>query len=107
VSIQLFDVNVNPSSFCVNPPVNIWFRDGRARSSMLASLNSFIGELVAPYTTSKGAVNQLTKPLSNEWARYNIQVNALAPGFIATDMLVSPPPQPMSYGDVDEVILLE
>jgi 2-deoxy-D-gluconate 3-dehydrogenase len=53
----------------------------------IASLNSFIGgENVAPYTASKGGVSQLTKALSNEWARHNVQVNALAPGFIATDM---------------------
>lgn len=53
----------------------------------IASLNSFIGgEGVAPYTASKGAVSQLTKALSNEWAKHNIQVNAIAPGFVATDM---------------------
>jgi 2-deoxy-D-gluconate 3-dehydrogenase len=57
----------------------------------VASLNSFIGgEQVAPYSASKGAVSQLTKALSNEWAKHNIQVNALAPGFIATDMSVNP-----------------
>jgi len=50
-------------------------------------LNSFIGgEQVAPYSASKGAVSQLTKALSNEWAKHNIQVNAIAPGFIATDI---------------------
>lgn len=53
----------------------------------VASLNSFIGgEQVASYTAAKGGVSQLTKALSNEWSKYNIQVNALAPGFIATDM---------------------
>lgn len=53
----------------------------------VASLNSFIGgEAVASYASSKGAVSQLTKALSNEWAKYNIQVNAIAPGSIATDM---------------------
>lgn len=53
----------------------------------VASLNSFIGgEAVASYAASKGGVSQLTKALSNEWAKYNIQVNAIAPGSIATDM---------------------
>lgn len=53
----------------------------------VASLNSFIGgETVASYAASKGAVSQLTKALSNEWAKHNIQVNAIAPGSIATDM---------------------
>jgi 2-deoxy-D-gluconate 3-dehydrogenase len=53
----------------------------------VASLNSFIGGIrVATYAASKGGVTQLTKALSNEWAKYNIQVNAIAPGSIATDM---------------------
>ncbi|CAM4204100.1 SDR family NAD(P)-dependent oxidoreductase [Lacicoccus alkaliphilus] len=40
----------------------------------------------APYSASKGAVLQLTKSLSNEWAEYGIQVNAIAPGVIKTEM---------------------
>ncbi|KAH6867349.1 hypothetical protein B0T10DRAFT_524482 [Thelonectria olida] len=53
----------------------------------VASINSFIGaQNLAPYSASKGAVAQLTKALSNEWAKYNIQVNAIAPGSIKTDM---------------------
>jgi gluconate 5-dehydrogenase len=38
------------------------------------------------YTLSKGAVGQLTKALAAEWARHNIQVNCIAPGFILTDL---------------------
>ncbi|KAI8652744.1 hypothetical protein NCS57_01339400 [Fusarium keratoplasticum] len=53
----------------------------------IASINSFIGgENYAPYSSSKGGVSQLTKALSNEWAKHNVQVNALAPGYVATDM---------------------
>lgn len=53
----------------------------------VASINSFLGgENVASYAASKGAVSQLTKALSNEWAKHNIQVNAIAPGSVATDM---------------------
>ncbi|KAI8712756.1 hypothetical protein NCS52_01374600 [Fusarium sp. LHS14.1] len=53
----------------------------------IASINSFIGgENYAPYSSSKGGVSQLTKALSNEWARHNVQVNAIAPGYVATDM---------------------
>ena len=61
----------------------------------MASLNSFIGgETVASYAASKGGVSQLTKALSNEWAKYNIQINAIAPGSIATDMSVQSTPCP-------------
>jgi gluconate 5-dehydrogenase len=40
----------------------------------------------APYTASKGAVGQLTKALAVEWARNGILVNAIAPGYIDTDL---------------------
>jgi len=51
------------------------------------SLLSFQGGLTVPaYAASKGAVTQLTKALSNEWAAKGITVNAIAPGYIATDM---------------------
>lgn len=53
----------------------------------IASMNSFVGgENHAPYSASKGGVAQLTKALSNEWARHNVQVNAIAPGYVETDM---------------------
>lgn len=54
-----------------------------------ASLLTFQGGLTVPaYASAKGALAQLTKALSNEWAKHNVQVNAIAPGYIATDMCV-------------------
>lgn len=51
------------------------------------SLLTFQGGLTVPaYAASKGAVGQLVKSFSNEWARHNVQVNGIAPGYIATDM---------------------
>lgn len=53
----------------------------------IASLLTFQGGITVPaYAASKGAVGQLTKALSNEWASKGISVNAIAPGYIATDM---------------------
>ena len=53
----------------------------------VASLVSFQGGLTVPaYAAAKGGVAQLTKALSNEWASKGINVNAIAPGYIATDM---------------------
>ncbi|WP_353949449.1 SDR family oxidoreductase [Sporolactobacillus sp. Y61] len=52
-----------------------------------ASILSVIGGYhAAAYSTSKGAIKQLTKSLSNEWAEYGIQVNAIAPGYMLTTM---------------------
>ncbi|MFT8322743.1 MAG: SDR family oxidoreductase [Bacillus sp. (in: firmicutes)] len=53
----------------------------------MASLLSFQGGLTVPaYAAAKGGVAQLTKALANEWAKENINVNAIVPGYIATDM---------------------
>ena len=52
----------------------------------VASLLSFQGGItVAAYAASKGGVAQLTKALANEWAAKNINVNAIAPGYMRTD----------------------
>ena len=51
-----------------------------------ASLLSFQGGITVPgYAASKGGVAQLTKALANEWAPHGVNVNAIAPGYIATD----------------------
>ncbi|KAI1419284.1 hypothetical protein F5Y12DRAFT_275934 [Xylaria sp. FL1777] len=53
----------------------------------VASLVSFQGGLNVPaYAAAKGGIAQLTKSLSNQWAADGINVNAIAPGYIATDM---------------------
>jgi 2-deoxy-D-gluconate 3-dehydrogenase len=52
----------------------------------IASLLSFQGGILVPaYAASKGAVAQVTKALANEWAQHGINVNAIAPGYMATD----------------------
>jgi 2-deoxy-D-gluconate 3-dehydrogenase len=66
-------------------------RDMVARGSgkivFTASLLSFQGGITVPaYAAAKGGVAQLTKALANEWAGRNVQVNAIAPGYIATDV---------------------
>jgi 2-dehydro-3-deoxy-D-gluconate 5-dehydrogenase len=52
----------------------------------IASLLSFQGGIFVPaYAAAKGGVAQLTKALANEWASKGINVNAIAPGYMATD----------------------
>lgn len=59
---------------------------GSGKIVNIASMLSFQGGVFVPaYAASKGAVAQLTKALANEWAAQGIHVNAIAPGYMATD----------------------
>jgi 2-deoxy-D-gluconate 3-dehydrogenase len=59
---------------------------GRGKMIFTASLLTFQGGIRVPaYAASKGGIGSLVKALSNEWAGRGIQVNGLAPGYIATD----------------------
>ncbi len=59
---------------------------GSGKIINIASLLTFFGGITVPgYAASKGAVGQLTKALSNEWASKGVQVNAIAPGYMRTD----------------------
>jgi 2-deoxy-D-gluconate 3-dehydrogenase len=59
---------------------------GSGKIIFTASLLSFQGGITVPgYAASKGAIASLVKALSNEWAIKGINVNAIAPGYIATD----------------------
>jgi 2-dehydro-3-deoxy-D-gluconate 5-dehydrogenase len=59
---------------------------GSGKIIFLASVLSFQGGINVPsYSASKGAVAQLVKALANEWAGKGVNVNAIAPGYVATD----------------------
>jgi 2-deoxy-D-gluconate 3-dehydrogenase len=63
---------------------------GEGKIVNLASLLSFQGGATVPaYAASKGAVAQLTKALCNEWSGRGVNVNAVAPGYMATDMNIA------------------
>jgi 2-deoxy-D-gluconate 3-dehydrogenase len=59
---------------------------GYGKIVFIASLLSFQGGITVPgYAASKGGIKQLTMAFSNEWASKGVTVNAIAPGYIATD----------------------
>ena len=59
---------------------------GDGKIIFIASLLTFQGGILIPgYASSKGGIGQLTMALSNEWAGKGVNVNAIAPGYIATD----------------------
>jgi 2-deoxy-D-gluconate 3-dehydrogenase len=62
-------------------------KQGSGKIINIASMQSFTGGWTIPaYAASKGGVAQVTKSLANEWARHNVNVNAIAPGYILTDL---------------------
>lgn len=59
---------------------------GYGKIVFIASLLSFQGGILVPgYAASKGGIKQLTMAFANEWASKGVTVNAIAPGYIATD----------------------
>ncbi|THU79590.1 NAD(P)-binding protein [Dendrothele bispora CBS 962.96] len=59
----------------------------RGKIINFCSLLTFQGGFTVPaYAAAKGALGQLTKALSNEWSRHNVNVNGICPGYIETDM---------------------
>jgi 2-deoxy-D-gluconate 3-dehydrogenase len=74
---------------------------GEGKIVNVASLLSFSGGITVPaYTASKHAVAGVTKALANEWAKHNVQVNAIAPGYFATDNTQRLRDDPQRFGEI-------
>ena len=59
----------------------------RGKIINICSLTSEVARAtVAPYTTAKGGLKMLTKAMAVEWARHNVQVNGIGPGYFATEL---------------------
>jgi 2-deoxy-D-gluconate 3-dehydrogenase len=80
---ELMQVNVSATFALCRDTGKFWIDHGiQGRLINIASLASFQGGVNIPaYAASKGAVAQLTKAFSNEWAKHGIRVNAIAPGY--------------------------
>jgi 2-deoxy-D-gluconate 3-dehydrogenase len=74
---------------------------GRGKIINIASLLSFSGGITVPaYAATKGGVARLTMALSNEWAGRGVNVNAIAPGYMDTDMNVALINDPARHRDI-------
>lgn len=83
----IYDTNVTGSLRCAQAAGRI-FREQHAGCIVnIASISSFVDLVeVAAYAMTKNAVMGLTRALANEWAKHGIRTNAIAPGFIPTDI---------------------
>lgn len=91
---EVIATNLNSPFFLMQAVGKWWIETGRAKSPEnsrlklvnIASLLSFQGGITVPaYAASKHGIAGLTKALANEWAKERINVNAIAPGYIATE----------------------
>jgi len=95
---EVIDINLKAPLFCCQAVGKYMRKDGGGSIINISSGNSkMINVGRVPYGITKGAVNLLTMQLGAEWAMYNIKVNAIAPGWIRTEMVE----RPLSLGILD------
>lgn len=83
---RMMEVNLNSQFVLAREFGRPMVERGRGKIVFTASLLTFQGGITVPgYAAAKGGVGQLVKALANEWAGRNVQVNGIAPGYIATD----------------------
>lgn len=83
---DVIDLNLKSVFFLSQAAAKAMMKQGGGKIINIASMLSFQGGILVPsYAASKGGVASLTKTLANEWAKYNINVNAIAPGYMETN----------------------
>ena len=81
----VMDINLNSVYFLSQAAAKVMVTQGSGKIINIASMLSFQGgKFVPPYTASKHGVAGITKAFANELAAHNIQINAIAPGYIKT-----------------------
>ena len=84
---DVINVNLNSVFILDQEAAKVMLPKGYGKIINIASMVSwFGGQTVPAYSAAKGGVTQMTKEMSNDWIRRGINVNAIAPGYMATDM---------------------
>jgi 2-deoxy-D-gluconate 3-dehydrogenase len=80
-------INLEAPWFYMQLAANTMIPNGGGKIISISSLQSLIGGVTIPaYTAAKGGLSQLTKTLSNDWAAKGININTIAPGYMATKL---------------------
>jgi 2-deoxy-D-gluconate 3-dehydrogenase len=83
---DVLQVNLKALFFLSQAAARVMVQQGGGKIINIASMLSFQGGIrILSYTAAKSGVAGVTRALANEWARHNINVNAIAPGYMATD----------------------
>lgn len=83
---DVMNLNIKSLFFLSQAVAKQFLKQGGGKIINIASMLSFQGGIRVPsYTASKSAVLGVTRLLANEWAQHNINVNAIAPGYMATN----------------------
>ena len=84
---ELLQTNVSSVFFVGQAVARRMIPRGRGKIINVASVQSELARpSIAPYTATKGAVRNLTRGMCTDWARYGLQVNAIAPGYFRTPL---------------------
>lgn len=84
---RVLNVNLNSVFILCQEAAKIMLKKGYGKIINIASMASFFGGQTVPaYAAAKGGIAQMTKEMSNDWMGRGINVNAIAPGYMATDM---------------------
>ena len=84
---QLLQTNISSVFYTGQSVAKHMIKRGRGKIINIASVQSELARpSIAPYTATKGAVRNLTRGMCTDWAKYGLQINAIAPGYFKTPL---------------------
>jgi 2-deoxy-D-gluconate 3-dehydrogenase len=83
---DVLQIDLKAAFFLSQAAARVMFPQGHGKIINVASMLSFQGGVIVPsYTAAKSGIAGITRALANEWAKSGLNVNAIAPGYMATD----------------------
>lgn len=84
---KVLNLDLKSAFFCSQAVGKVMIKQRAGKIINIASMLGLVGEkMVLPYCVAKGGLIQMTRALALEWAKHNLQVNALCPGYVLTDI---------------------